>query len=148
MGHDVVQLPVQLMYVFATLLISRINSWGSWFIFNLQKINKLVTHPAHIHHVLSTYNVEATSWFYYIAFIHSWTAIFWSTLWMGPSQSRSRERLPPFPRVGAMSPPSVWLALVSAINKLFVPTVHTSHIQPPCNCYTSHVNVMGVRYHL
>jgi hypothetical protein len=27
--------------------------------------------------------------------------------------------------------PSVWLVLVSAINKLFVPMVHTSRIQPP-----------------
>ncbi len=52
----------------------------------------------------------------------------------------------------AMLPPMVQLALVPAINKLFVPSVHISLAQPPLyNCYTIlntfiHVNIMGVQH--
>jgi hypothetical protein len=52
----------------------------------------------------------------------------------------------------AMLPPLVQLALVPAINKLFVPSVHISHAQLPLyNCYTIlntfiHVNIMGVQH--
>jgi hypothetical protein len=135
----------------ATMPISRINSWESWFIFNLQK-NKQVSRAP------STYTPHSFDLQYYsnimiyhIKFIHTRAAIFCSTSQMGPSQLRSGERLTPLPRGGYVSP-LVRLALVSIINKLFVLTVHASHIQPPFyNYYTSlntsmHVNIMGLRY--
>jgi hypothetical protein len=81
-------------------------------------------------------------------------AIFCSTSRMSPSLSHSGERQTSLLRVGAMLPPTpVWLALVSAINNLFVPTVHTSHIQSPYNYFTSlntstHVSIMGARHEI
>jgi hypothetical protein len=65
---------------------SRINSWETWFIFNLRRrINKLVTHPAY--YILCLQWITDIMTLLYI-FIHTWVAI-------PPSTSQIRPSWPP-----------------------------------------------------
>jgi hypothetical protein len=134
------------------VLISRINSLESWFIFNLQKNKQISCGPIHISHILLTYNLKAISWIYHITFIHMYLSSYRlqhlvngsiSVSFWGKTDSLSMHW-------GHVAP-LVQLALVSAINKLFVPTVQISHVQSPYNGYTSlntfiQVNILGVRH--
>ncbi len=92
--------------VFATVLISRINSWESWFIVNPCRENKHISHGPNVW-ALHSYNTQfkATFWTYYITFIHTWAAFLCSTSRMSPSLSRSGERLSPLPLGGFVLPP-------------------------------------------
>jgi hypothetical protein len=72
---------------------------------------------------------------YHITFIHTWAVIFWSTSWMEPSQSRSGERPPFLPHVGAMVPLPPYLACPGfCYQQVVCSMVHLSHIQSPYNC--------------
>jgi hypothetical protein len=73
---------------------SKINSWETWFIFNLRrKITKLVTHPAYyIFRFLMNHGHHD---FFIYTPIHTWVVIPCSTSRMYPSWPRPQVRLSP-----------------------------------------------------
>jgi hypothetical protein len=123
--------------LFSMSLISRINSWESWFIFNLQKNKQVSCAPST--YTSPSFNLQSWSNIMILLYhIYTYLGSYLlqhlangsiSVSFWGKTASLST-------RWGYVTS-LVWLALVFAINKLFVPTVHTSHIQPPYNYYTS-----------
>ncbi len=75
-----------------TMPNSRINSWETWFIFNLRRKKQLVTHPAYYFFRFSM-NHKHHDFLY--TFIHTLATIPCSTLRMRPSWPRPWVRLSP-----------------------------------------------------
>ncbi len=77
---------------------SRINSWETWFTFNLRK-NKQISCMSNILYLRSFLFLFPTSHEQYnflYTFIHTWAAIPCSTSWICPSRPRAWVRLSPF----------------------------------------------------
>ncbi len=82
-----------LSVMFTMVPNSRINSWETWFIFNLRRrINKLVTHPAY--YILCLQWITDIMTLLY-TFIHTWVAIPRSTSQIRPSWPPPWFRLSP-----------------------------------------------------
>jgi hypothetical protein len=130
------QVNMHLRKVFAVVLISRINSWVSWFIFNLQK-NKQVSHAPNTRNRNSAYSV-IQSYKQYYEFVASHSYVLEQPILAAPREwvhlcLAHGIDWPSFPRGVAMLPPAhslglAWLALIS-IADLHSGLFPQSHIQ-------------------